>query len=184
MLSPIAPRVRTSRRKAALITTLALALVPIGASAATFSDVLAVPGVAWISDVAPAIPQERPPMRQTMKAFVPELLVVPVGTSVVFPNDDPFYHSVYSTSRANAFDFGLYDNGPGKAVTFAKPGVVEIRCHVHGSMHATILVVDGPFAKTTAPEQRFTIDGVRPGRHALHVWSADRGENVRTIVVR
>lgn len=67
-----------------------LALFPGVASAATFSDVLAERGVAWISDVVPAMPAERPSMRQTQKAFVPELLVVPVGTSVVFPNDDAF----------------------------------------------------------------------------------------------
>jgi plastocyanin len=172
------------RPLAVFFATLSLAGVPARAPAATFADVLALPGVAWISDTVPALPSERPTMRQTQRAFVPELLVVPVGASVVFPNDDAFYHSVYSTSPGNAFDLGLYDTGPGKAVTFASAGIVDIRCHVHGSMHATIVVVDGPFARTVTPNERYAIDGVRPGRHTLHVWSSERGESVRTIVVR
>lgn len=163
---------------------LALALVPGVVAAATYADVLGEPGVVWITDVVPAPPADRPAMRQAAKAFVPDLLVVPVGTSVVFPNDDAFIHSVYSTSPGNAFDLGLYETGPGKAVTFAAPGVVEVRCHIHGSMHATILVVDGPFARTTSAGERYTIDGVRPGRHALHIWTSAHGESVRPIVVR
>jgi hypothetical protein len=163
---------------------IALVLVPGIAAAATYADVLSDPGVAWITDVVPALPADRPAMRQTAKAFVPDVLVVPVGSSIVFPNDDPFIHSVYSTSPENAFDLGLYETGPGKAVTFAAAGVVELRCHIHGSMHATILVVDGPSARTTTAGERYAIDGVRPGRHVLHVWSSAHGESVRTIVVR
>ena len=112
------------------------------------------------------------------------MLVVPVGSSVTFPNDDAFYHSVYSLSAGNAFDLGLYDTGPGKSVTFAVSGIVEIRCHVHGSMHATIVVVDGPATRTTQPGERFRLDGIKPGRRTLHVWTPDGGEIRRTVVVK
>lgn len=167
-----------------VLAAAALALAPVAAGAATYSDVLPEPGVAWISGAPAAVATDRPAMRQTARTFVPDLLVVPVGSSVTFPNDDAFYHSVYSVSPGNAFDLGLYDTGPGKAVTFAVPGVVDIRCHVHGSMHATIVVVDGPVARTTQPGERFRIDGVAPGRRTLHVWTPEGGESSRPVVVK
>lgn len=166
------------------LAVLVAACFPGAAQAATFSDVSSEPGVVWITDVTPPIPADRPAMHQTSRAFVPQLLIVPVGSSVIFPNDDPFIHSVYSTSPSNPFDLGLYENGPGKAVTFAAPGIVEVRCHIHGSMHATIVVVDGPYARTAVAGDRYVIDGVRPGRHTLHTWSAEHGESTRPVVVR
>jgi plastocyanin len=154
------------------------------ATAASYSAIAAHPSVIWITQTDSPTP---PPMvgaeiRQTGKTFVPELLVVPVGTSVRFPNDDAFYHSVYSESPSNPFDIGLYDTGPGKSVVFDAPGVVDVRCHVHGSMRATLVVVDGPFATTTTPNQRYTIAGVVPGVHQLHVWSG--GDAVETTTIR
>lgn len=168
----------------AAVAVLSLSLAPLGAEAATFSGALPSPGIVWITGVAPPIAAEQPTMHQTMRSFVPDLLVIPVGAGVVFPNDDAFYHSVYSESAGNAFDIGLYDMGPGKSVTFAAPGIVEVRCHVHGSMHATIVVVDGPYARTTQPQEHFRLAGLKPGRHQLHVWTPERGEVDRTVVVR
>jgi plastocyanin len=159
-----------------------LSAVP--ATAASYSAIAAHPGVVWVTQTGGETP---PPMagaeiRQTGKTFVPDLLVVPVGTSVRFPNDDGFYHSVYSESPSNPFDIGLYDTGPGKSVVFDQPGVVTIRCHVHGSMHATLIVVDGPFATTTTPNQRYTIAGLVSGVHELHSWSG--GDAVETTTIR
>ncbi len=166
---------------------LAAALAVLGtalpAGAASFSGVAVVPSVVWITGDAPtAMPDAS--IRQTAKTFVPPLLVVTPGTTVRFPNDDGFYHSVYSDSPSNPFDLGLYDNGPGKSVVFENTGVVDVRCHVHGTMHATIVVVNGPFAVTTHPNERYRIDGLLPGLRALHVWTD--GVNVATsyIVVK
>lgn len=153
------------------------------ASAATYTGVAKLPSVVWISDVTPP-PVDGLTMHQTMKSFIPSVLVVPAGSSVTFPNDDPFYHSVYSDSPGNAFDIGLYDTGPGKAVRFATPGLVDIHCHVHGSMHATIVVVDGPFAQTTAPNQAYHLDGITPGRHTLHVWTGGSDVSTTTITLK
>jgi plastocyanin len=163
---------------------LAFALAILGsalpAAAATYSGVAAAPGVVWITSTAPA-PRADASIRQTQKSFVPSLVVISPGSTVRFPNDDRFYHSVYSDSPSNPFDLGLYDNGPGKSVVFENTGVVDIRCHVHGTMHATIVVVDGPFAITTHPNERYRIEGLPPGPHALHVW-AD-GINVATTYI-
>ncbi len=152
-------------------------------SAATYSGVAKTPSVVWVTDVTPEPPVGLE-IRQTMRAFVPNFLIVPAGASVAFPNDDPFYHSVYSVSPGNQFDLGLYDTGPGKSVRFSTPGVVDIRCHVHGSMEAILIVVDGPYVHTTQPDEAYRIDGITPGRHVVHVWSGGADVSATTVVVR
>jgi hypothetical protein len=156
-----------------LIIALAL-LSP--ASAATVRGTLALPGVVWVSDGSAPVPGPEQLMRQHDKTFVPDLVVVSVGGSVRFPNDDNFYHSVYSASDDDPFDIGFYDTGPGKLVTFATAGVDQITCHIHAIMHATVVVVDGPWARTMGNGQGFILNNVRPGKHDLHVWSLDGGE--------
>lgn len=166
---------------------MALALTMFGAAlpaqAATYSGVAGSPGVVWISSGTPS-PLADASIRQTAKSFVPDVLVVTAGTAVRFPNDDKFFHSVYSDSPSNPFDLGLYDNGPGKSVVFENTGVVDVRCHVHGSMHATIVVVDGPFAVTKRSGEPFRLDGVPPGPHALHVWNDGTKVATTYIVVK
>src|SRR6185503_15437738 len=43
---------------------------------------------------------DRPHIAQRDRAFIPDLLVVARGTTVEFPNGDPFSHNVFSKSRA------------------------------------------------------------------------------------
>jgi plastocyanin len=137
----------------------------------------------WISDGSAPPPNTGIAITQHERTFIPELTVVSAGTDVLFRNDDVVDHSVYSISPADPFDLGIYEPGPGKDVIFAKPGVIEIRCHIHRHMHAVLLVVDGPFVRLDAPGP-WTLHGVRPGRHVLHVWTADEGEKTSLVEVR
>src|SRR5262249_54630828 len=41
---------------------------------------------------------------QKNKQFIPGLLIVPVGSSVEFPNEDPFFHNVFSLFNGKRFD--------------------------------------------------------------------------------
>jgi plastocyanin len=152
-------------------------------NAATYTVTESVPAVVWVSDVAPD-PASGIEIRQTMKAFAPSFVIVPIGTTILFPNDDAFYHSVYSESPGNAFDLGLYDTGPGKSVRFFSAGVVDIRCHVHGTMHATVIIVDGPYARTTTPNARVRIDGITPGRHVVHTWTGGPSDTATTVAIK
>ncbi len=151
------------------------------ALAAQYSGALPEPGVVWVSDGSKPAALPEAQMRNAGKAFVPDLLVITAGTPVRFPNDDPFFHSIYSQSGPDPFDIGFYDQGPGKVVEFPLPGVTLVRCHVHGSMHATIIVVDGPWAQTHAPGERYVLTNVRSGSHVLHVWTAADGEKTERI---
>ncbi len=49
---------------------------------------------------------------QEKKQFLPGLLVVPVGTEILFPNRDTVRHHVYSFSPAKNFELKLYTGTP------------------------------------------------------------------------
>ena len=60
---------------------------------------------------AAAHPAHGKVVTQRKKAFIPHVLVVPVGTKVSFRNEDPIFHNVFSLSKPNDFDTGLYKQG-------------------------------------------------------------------------
>ena len=74
------------------------------------------------------------------KTFSPHVLVVPIGSTVAFPNHDPFDHNVFSVSDSNSFDLGLYGRGEGKTVTLKHPGLVRVFCNVHPRMVEAVRV--------------------------------------------
>ncbi|MBS3804415.1 MAG: methylamine utilization protein [Oleiphilaceae bacterium] len=79
---------------------------------------------------------------QKDRAFRPQVLIIPRGSTVDFPNNDNTHHHVYSFSKARTFNIELYADEPGAPVLFDKPGIVEIGCNIHDHMQAYIVVVD------------------------------------------
>lgn len=77
---------------------------------------------------------------QENKKFSREELVVSVGDSVTFINDDNVTHNVFSNSMG--LEFNLRTQPPGKAgtVVFADPGTARVRCAFHPSMRLTVRV--------------------------------------------
>ena len=169
----------TYRATLAARTWIVAAFVAVSApaAAATVDGRLAEPGVVWISDPGSVRPTTVE-IRNTNKTFVPSVLVVPVGSTVRFPNDDPFFHSIFSASDADPFDIGFYPAGPGKEELFTRPGVLDVRCHIHALMHANIVVVDGP---SVSAQDAFALTNVGAGRRVLRAWSPNLG--VRSVTV-
>jgi len=124
-----------------------------------------------------AAPGPRPAPRrfvinQHNMQFAPEVMVVPLGSTVTFTNLDPFRHHVYSFSEAKKFELKLFGQGEQRPVTFDKAGLVAIGCNIHDQMQGFIHVVDTAFAECTDAHGRVTLHGLPPGQHALHVWHA------------
>ncbi len=125
-------------------------------------------------------------VNQRNKLFVPRVLAVPVGTSVVFRNEDPLAHNVFSLSPAKQFDTGLYKAPGEQSVLFDKPGVVQLLCNIHSSMVGYVVVVDTPYYAQADAKGAFTIRGVIPGDYDLEIWNenASQPTKVRASVGR
>jgi plastocyanin len=106
---------------------------------------------------------------QKDRQFVPPVSVVQAGTSVRFPNRDPFRHHVYSFSPAKVFEIKLYVGTPADPVVFEKPGEVALGCNIHDSMVGYIYVVDTPYFAKTGKDGRARVD-VPAGDYDLKVW--------------
>jgi hypothetical protein len=118
----------------------------------------------------PAVSLGRFTLLQKNKMFTPHLLVVPVGSSVAFPNADPFFHNVFSLFDGKRFDLGLYEAGSTRSVVFSREGVSYIFCNIHSEMSAVVIALTTPFYSIADPKGAFRMEGVPDGDYSLHVW--------------
>ena len=105
-------------------------------------------------------------MDQQNLEFIPHVLPIPVGSTVLFPNNDKVDHNVFSMSRTKKFNLGSYKPGESKKVIFDKPGIVEMRCDVHAEMAAYILVMKNPYFAVTDKKGYFEIPDAGYSKHA------------------
>jgi plastocyanin len=138
----------------------------------------AVNVVVWLSPLKPVPSASMLPARQTSyrlvqknKMFTPHLLVVPTGTSVQFPNEDPFFHNVFSLFNGKRFDLGLYEPGTSRSVRFDREGASYIFCNIHPEMGAVILALNTPYYGVSSETGAISIHNVPPGSYRLSVWS-------------
>lgn len=117
------------------------------------------------------------------KTFTPRLVAIPVGSTVAFPNHDPFDHNVFSSSGPRLFDLGLYGRNETRTVTFDKPGVARLYCNVHARMSAIVLVHASPHATRADRGGRFGFDNLPPGRYTLKVWHERGGEREQSVTL-
>ena len=133
--------------------------------------------VAWLKplDRAAAKTFDESPLKkfqliQRNKSFQPHVLVLPVGTTVDFPNRDPFFHNVFSLFDGKRFDLGLYEAGATNSVRFDRLGISFLFCNIHPEMSAVVIAVDTPYYGVSDHAGNVTIPNVPNGEYELHVW--------------
>ena len=109
-------------------------------------------------------------IQQINETFVPHVLPIMAGTTVEFPNDDPFFHNVFSLSSAKSFDLGRYPQGQKRMVRFDKPGIVKVFCHIHSHMSAVILVLNHSYFTVPDNKGEFLFGPIPPGSYRLIGW--------------
>lgn len=135
------------------------------------------------ADSAVANSQVPVEIRQVDRQFVPDVAVIPAGATISFPNMDPIFHDVYSLSKTKSFDLGAFDKGQTRKVTFNKPGIVEVYCHLHPNMAATILVLGNRYYARPDRDGQYHIANVPPGHYTLVAWHKSAGFFRRPIDV-
>jgi plastocyanin len=122
-------------------------------------------------------------IEQRDRRFVPDLVVVPAGSVVSFPNFDPIFHNVFSLSKAKSFDLGNYPKGQSRVLTFATPGIVAVYCHLHPNMAATIVVAPSRWAVRADEKGAFTLKDVPPGTYTVVAWHKAVGTFRKTVTI-
>ena len=104
------------------------------------------------------------------KGFSPSVLVVPVGSTVRFPNRDSILHNVFSRTPGSAFDFGFYGPGETRQRVFSKPGLVVVNCNVHHNMRVDVVVLSTPYYTRPDRNGRYSLAGLPKGPGTLVFW--------------
>jgi len=121
-------------------------------------------------------PAERVVLDQRNLSFIPHVLVVRVGTTVDFPNNDRVFHNVFSFRDGKRFDLGMYPVGALRHVVFDQPGLSRIFCNIHPHMAAYVMAVDSPYFARADESGAFTIAGVPAGTYTYHAWRPGAAE--------
>lgn len=117
--------------------------------------------------------------------YVPEVLIVPVGSELTVLNSDGILHNIHTTP---------FDNPPLNVAQpatqpeissdpFTIPEMIPVGCDIHQWMNATIVVVDNPYAVVTGSDGSFTLDDVPAGTYTVEVWHPELGSQTSTVTV-
>ena len=138
-----------------------------------FADISASKGAAVQAAIA-----------QKDEQFVPHVVAVTTGSSVAFPNQDPFFHNVFSLSRGASFNLGRYPSGSSRSKVFTKPGIVKVFCEIHSQMSAVVRVFDHEWYTVPSEDGTFAMGNVPPGDHILVAWHERIGERRDRVTIR
>jgi plastocyanin len=130
-----------------------------------------------------ALPVTSAEIRQVNETFIPHILPITLGSTVNFSNGDPFFHNVFSLSRASTFDLGRYPKDRARDATFTRPGLVKVYCRIHSQMSATIMVLDHPYFTVPGEDGGFALRNVPAGEYTVAGWHERVGERTLTIRV-
>jgi hemoglobin len=121
-------------------------------------------------------------IEQRERQFAPRVMMVPIGSTVSFPNFDPIFHNVFSLGPTKAFDLGIYKNGESRDVTFEKEGILRIGCNLHANMAAYLVIVAAPHYVVTDGAGKFRFRSLPPGKYRLRAWSERSSEPVTQVI--
>jgi len=89
---------------------------------------------------------------------------------VVFHNQDPTRHHVYSYSPAKQFERPVPANSDAPRVTFDKPGIVALGCNIHDQMLAYAVVLDTPYFARADEKGVVSIPNLPNGNYKATIW--------------
>jgi hemoglobin len=121
-------------------------------------------------------------IEQRDKHFAPQVMAVPVGSTISFPNFDKLYHNVFSLSKTKPFDLGMYKSGETREVKVDKPGIIRLGCNIHANMSAYLVVVDAPHY-VIARDGTFEFKNLAPGTYKVQLWTETSAEPTNANVV-
>jgi plastocyanin len=137
----------------------------------------------WLEGGLSAAAPVNATMQQRGRRFEPDLLIIPPGSKVNFPNLDPIFHNIFSLSRTQPFDLGYYAEGKSHEAAFSRQGIVQVYCHVHSEMYGVIVVTSSRWTARPAADGTFSWSDVPAGKYRVAIWQRSAGLTHKAISV-
>jgi hypothetical protein len=111
-----------------------------------------------------------------------------VGTELIVHNSDPILHNTHGylvagTSKRTVFNHAIPQKGQQFKSSLKQPGLVDVRCDVHGHMQAWILVAENPYYAVTKEDGAFAIKDIPPGKYTLVTFQPHAGTTETPVTV-
>ena len=135
------------------------------------------PGAKWEATTPPV------KIDQKQCAFVPHVVVTPVGGTVEFLSSDPLLHNLHSFSRANPSFNRTQPRARTIPVVFKASEIIRVDCDLHSWMRAWVVVADHPFYAVTDDVGQFLLDNVPAGKYTLQIWQERLGTVTQEVTV-
>lgn len=119
--------------------------------------------------------------------YTPRVVGIVAGQKLAVRNSDNTFHNVWGTV-ANKDLFNKPQAPKAADLTLdpskAKAGdVVELKCGVHGWMHAYVAVQDHPYFAVTKADGTFEIKDLPQGTYELEAWHPELGTKTMKVVI-
>ncbi len=115
--------------------------------------------------------------------FVPHVSVLTVGGTIEAMNSDPTLHNVHFYGALTA-NIALPLKGVKATRKVNKPGMVIVKCDIHGWMQAFIRVDSHPFHTVTDNNGYFSIPDIPDGTYNVEIWHVSLGQLQKTIHIK
>jgi len=115
-------------------------------------------------------------------AFVPNIVVIEAGGSVIFTNTDPMVHNVFSPD-GEKWNLGELPQNASVVKRFDNVGVYAILCNLHTNMLAYLVVAPSNHFTRTDPEGGFVLKDVPPGTYRVTAWVPRLKPVTQTVTV-
>ncbi len=133
-----------------------------------------------------AVPSSPAVLDQVGCMYVPHVLGVMAGQTLLVKNSDATLHNVHALCSANkAFNLGLplKDMTQERHFDKAEWPPFHIKCDVHNWMSAWGAVFDHPFFAVTDAAGRYRIAGLPAGTYTVAAWHETLGTQEATVTV-
>jgi hypothetical protein len=134
-----------------------------------------------------AVPAERVVLDQNQCMYVPRVLGLMVGQTLLVRNSDPTLHNVHGFSKLDRdrdFNFGMPRRGTEVPKTFKSPEVMyRMKCDVHPWMAAWVGVLEHPVHDVTDAAGAFELSRLPAGEYEIEAWHEVYGAQQRTAVL-
>lgn len=111
--------------------------------------------------------------------FIPHVMVVQAGQTVLVKSDDSCAHNARGQFvRNQSFNITVPPNereGIGVDITTGEPLPMTIKCDIHPYMSAHWVIVDHPYAAVSGEDGTFEIRNLPEGKHTFRIWHERKG---------
>lgn len=120
--------------------------------------------------------------------YMPHVIGLQAGGSIRVRNSDPIMHNIHAydlRSGRDLFNFSQTQQGSEtvQSKPFRRPGIVQVKCDVHGWMGSYVCVTKYPFYAVTGEDGAFSLDKLPPGEYTIEAWQEKYGKKTSQVTV-